>query len=247
MSHDEPTTAKGASTEVELTRTQQTVARRMAESRATIPDFSLQIDVDMEAAVALYEGLKRAAAAEPGDATGEQAAPTYNDIVIKAMALALREHPRANSSYRDGHVQIHSRVNIGVAIAAGDDELVVPTIFDADQKSLAEIASETRALAGRVRAGTITPPEVGGATFTVSNLGMYGVKSFAALINPPQVAMLSVGSVAPRAVPHDGVVIVRSTMTLTLACDHRVLFGAAAARLLASVRGLLETAAPLAD
>ncbi len=117
----------------------------MAESKATIPDFTLQIDVDMEACVELRAELERLAA-------GAERTPTYNDMVVKASALALREHPRANGSYRDGQLQLHSRVNVGVAVAA-QDALVVPTVFDADEKSLGEIARETRALAERVRDG----------------------------------------------------------------------------------------------
>lgn len=241
MSHDEPTTAKGASTEVELTRTQQTVARRMAESRATIPDFSLQIDVDMEAAVALHETLKQQATAEPDHPAGEQPTPTYNDMIVKAVALALREHPRANSSYRDGRVQIHSRINVGVAVAVGDDDLVVPTVFDADEKSLSEIAADTRRLIAAARDGSIAPPELGGATFTVSNLGMCGARSFTAVINPPQAAILTVGAIEPRAVARDGAAVVRRTTTLTLACDHRVLFGVTATHVLIRARDLLET------
>jgi pyruvate dehydrogenase E2 component (dihydrolipoamide acetyltransferase) len=222
------TAAKGETTTAELTRTQQTLARRMAESRATIPDFNLQMDVDMEECVAL-----RAQLPSP--------APTYNDMVVKASALALREHPRANSSYRDGRVQLHARVNVGVAVAT-EDALLIPTVFDADEKSLGEIARETRALAERARSGVIGPPELGGATFTVSNLGMYGVRSFVAVVNPPQVAILSVGSLEPRAVVCDGELAVRNTLALTLACDHRVLYGADAARLLARVRELLQAA-----
>jgi pyruvate dehydrogenase E2 component (dihydrolipoamide acetyltransferase) len=235
-------TAKGETTTVELTRTQQTIARRMAESKATIPDFTLQMDVDMEECVKLRGELKRLS---PGEA------PTYNDMVVKGCALALREHPRANGSYRDGRVQLHSRVNVGVAVAvdAGDGSaagaLVVPTVFDADEKSLGEIARETRALAERVRGGAITPPELGGGTFTVSNLGMFGVRSFTAIVNPPQAAILSVGALAPRAVAREGDVVVRSTMTLTLTCDHRILYGADAARFLARVRELLEAPAAL--
>ncbi|MGZ6707861.1 MAG: dihydrolipoamide acetyltransferase family protein, partial [Solirubrobacteraceae bacterium] len=183
-------TAKGETTTVELTRTQQTIARRMAESKATIPEFTLLAEVDMEACVTLRSELKRLSQAE---------APTYNDMVVKACALALREHPRANGSYRDGRLQLHSRVNVGVAVAA-EDALIVPTVFDAEEKSLGEIARETRALAERVRAGTITPPELGGGTFTVSNLGMYGVSSFTAIINPPQTAIVSVGALSARAV-----------------------------------------------
>jgi pyruvate dehydrogenase E2 component (dihydrolipoamide acetyltransferase) len=240
------TTAKGETTTVELSRTQQTIARRMAESKATIPDFTLQIDVDMEECVKLREQLKRLSnpggATEPGAHAHE--VPTYNDMVVKASALALREHPHANGSYRDGRVQVYSRVNVGVAVAA-EGALVVPTVFDADEKSLGEIARETHTLAKRVRSATVTPPELGGGTFTVSNLGMYGVKSFTAIINPPQAGILSVGALAPRAVVREGEVLARNTMTLVLACDHRILYGAEAALFLARIRDLLEAPAAL--
>ena len=240
-------TAKGETTEIELSRTQQTIARRMAESKATIPHFTLEADVDMEACVALRTELKRLT---PGTPPSE-AIPTYNDMVVKACALALREQPRANSSYRDGRLQLHSRVNVGVAVAvdaedaAGGGALIVPTVFDADTKSLGEIARETRALAARVRDGSITPPELGGGTFTVSNLGMFGVSAFTAIINPPQAAILSVGSLQPRPVVHEDEVFPRHTMTVTLACDHRILYGADAAHFLARIRGLLEQPAAL--
>jgi pyruvate dehydrogenase E2 component (dihydrolipoamide acetyltransferase) len=240
-------TAKGETTIVELSRTQQTIARRMAESKATIPDFTLQVDVDMEECVKLRTELKRLSRPEkqPQPASGDvAAAPTYNDMVVKACALALREHPRVNGSYRDGRLQLYSRVNVGVAVAA-DEALVVPTVFDAEEKSLGEIARETRTLAEHVRAGTITPPQLGGGTFTVSNLGMYGVRSFAAIINPPQAAILSVGSVQARAVSREEQVISRPMMTLTLACDHRILYGADAALFLARIRELLEAPAAL--
>jgi pyruvate dehydrogenase E2 component (dihydrolipoamide acetyltransferase) len=242
------TTAKGETTTVELSRTQQTIARRMAESKATIPDFTLQIDVDMEECVKLRAQLKQISQheREPGaPGVAEQLkAPTYNDMVVKACALALREHPTANGSYRDGRLQLYSRVNVGVAVAA-ENALVVPTVFDADEKSLGEIARETHTLADRVRSGAVTPPELGGGTFTVSNLGMYGVKSFTAIINPPQAGILSVGALAPRAVVHEGELAARNTMTLTLACDHRILYGAEAAQFLARVRELLETPSAL--
>jgi pyruvate dehydrogenase E2 component (dihydrolipoamide acetyltransferase) len=228
-------TAKGQTTTQQLTRMQQTIARRMAESKATIPDFAISSDVDMEACVRLRTELKRISSAE---------APTYNDMVVKACALALREHPRANGSYRDGALQLHSRVNVGVAVAA-QDALVVPTVFDADGKALGEIAREARALAARVREATITPPELGGGTFTVSNLGMYGVTSFTPIINPPQAAILSVGAVQPRAVVRDGELVARQTMTLTLVCDHRILYGADAAEFLARIRELLQAPASL--
>ena len=234
-------TARGEMTEVELSRTQQTIARRMAESKATIPHFALQTDIDMEECVELRAELKR---------LGQADAPTYNDMVIKACALALREHPRANSSYRDGRLQLHSRVNVGVAVATESDAsaggaLIVPTVFDADLKALGEIAREARALAARVREHSITPPELGGGTFTVSNLGMFGVTAFTAIINPPQAAILSVGSVRPRAIVRDGEIVARQQMTVTLACDHRILYGADAAQFLARIRELLEQPAAL--
>ncbi len=245
--------AKGESTTQELSRTQRTIARRMAESKATIPDFTLSVDVDMEECVALRTQLK-ALAQNAGPGPGQPSAhpaPTYNDMVVKAAALALREYPRANASYRDGAFELHARVNVGVAVAT-DDALVVPTVFDADTKSVGEIARETRALAERVRAGTVTPPELGGGTFTVSNLGMFGVKTFTAIVNPPQAAILSVGVLEPRAVVRGGnpdggagEIVARHTMTVTLACDHRILYGADAARFLARIRELLEAPASL--
>jgi pyruvate dehydrogenase E2 component (dihydrolipoamide acetyltransferase) len=240
-------TAKGETTVVELNRTQQTIARRMAESKATIPDFSLQIEVDMDGCVRLRSELKRLSRPEgPGAPApgGRAEAPTYNDMVVKACALALREHPRANGSYRDGHLELHSRVNVGVAVAARE-ALIVPTVFDADEKSLGEIARETRALAERVRSGEITPPELGGGTFTVSNLGMYGIRSFSAIINPPQAAILSVGSMEQRPVVRDGELSTGHTMALALACDHRILYGADAAIFLGRIRELLERPAAL--
>ncbi len=228
-------TAKGDVRHEELFRTQQVVARRMAESRATVPDFTIRTVVDMEQAVAARAQLKAAANGEP--------APSFNDLVVKACAIALRESPRANGAYRDGRFELYSRVNVGIAVAT-EDALIVPTIFDADRKGLAEIARDARALAERVRSGAITPPELSGGTFTVSNLGMFGVTDFAAVINPPQAAILAVGSLEPRAVVRDGELVARHTMGLTLTCDHRILYGADAASFLARIRALLE--APMA-
>jgi pyruvate dehydrogenase E2 component (dihydrolipoamide acetyltransferase) len=238
---EEVSSAKGETTTVELSRTQRTIARRMAESKATIPDFTLSTDIDMERCVALRSELKRLSHAD---------APTYNDMIVKACALALRDHPRANGSYRDGRFELHARVNVGVAVASGAEDptggaLVVPTVLDADTKALGEIARETRALAQRVRDGSITPPELSGGTFTVSNLGMYGIRSFTAIVNPPQAAILAVGAVAPRAVVRKKKLVARQTMSVTLACDHRILYGADAALFLARIRELLEEPAAL--
>ena len=232
-------TAKGSTEVVELTKLQQTVARRMAESKATAPHFYLQAEIDMSAAVQGRKALKASAA------EGEPV-PTFNDMVVKACALALREFPRANGAYRDGRVEVYSRVNVGVAVAA-QDALVVPTIFDADLKGLRQISAETRALAAKVRDGTIIPPELSGGTFTVSNLGMYGVSNFQAVINTPQAAILSVGELKAKPVVLDGgEIAARDLMGVTLACDHRILYGADGAQFLARVRGLLESPLGLA-
>jgi pyruvate dehydrogenase E2 component (dihydrolipoamide acetyltransferase) len=230
-----PATAKGEVRVEELSRTQQVIARRMAESRATVPDFTLQMDVDMEQAVVERAAIKSAAG--EGDVV-----PSLNDLVVKACALALKEFPRANGGYRDGQFELYERVNVGVAVAA-QDALVVPTVFDADRKSLTEISQETRALAARVRDGSITPPELSGGTFTVSNLGMYGIREFVAIINPPQSGLLSVGAVEPRPVVRDDQIVARHTMSVTLAADHRILYGADAAQFLGAIRARLE--APL--
>jgi pyruvate dehydrogenase E2 component (dihydrolipoamide acetyltransferase) len=230
-------TGRGESETRELTRLQQTVARRMAESKATAPEFVLQAEVDMEEAVALRKQLKAAA--------GERPAPSFNDLIVKAAALALTEFPRANGSYRDGKFELYSRVNVGVAVA-GQDALVVPTVFDADRKSLGEIARETRSLAEKVRDGKITPPELSAGTFTVSNLGMYGMDRIVPVINPPQAAILGVGAMSPQPVVVDGEVTVRARMALTLVCDHRILYGADAAEFLSRIRERLENPLSLA-
>jgi pyruvate dehydrogenase E2 component (dihydrolipoamide acetyltransferase) len=227
---------KGEAEIRELSRLQQTVSRRMAESKATAPDFALTLDVDMTLAVELRQRLKEVA--DP--------APSVNDMVVKAAASALREHPRVNGAYRDGKWELYPRVNVGVAVAA-DEALVVPTIFDADRKSLGEIARQARELIGKVRDRKITPPEVSGGTFTVSNLGMYGIREFTAIINPPQAGLLAVGALEKRpAVDERGRVVARDQMTLTLVCDHRILYGADGAELLARVRELLEQPLSLA-
>jgi pyruvate dehydrogenase E2 component (dihydrolipoamide acetyltransferase) len=228
--------AKGAVDLRELTKLQQVVTRRMAESKATAPDFALSLDVDMTDAVALRARLKEVA--DP--------VPSFNDMIVKAAALALREHPRVNGAYRDGSWELYGRVNVGVAVAA-QDTLIVPTIFDADTKSLGQIARDARTAIEKVRDQQITPPELAGGTFTVSNLGMYGIDHFTAIINPPQACILTVGALAKRpAVDDRGRVVARDQLTLTLVCDHRILYGADGARFLADVKRLLEQPLSLA-
>ena len=204
----------------------------MAESKATAPHFYLQANIDMSAAFEARARLK--AAASEGEVI-----PSFNDMVVKACAIALREYPRANGAYRDGRWELYSRINVGIAVA-GDEALVVPTIFDADRKGLRQIASEARELARKVREQTITPPELSGGTFTVSNLGMYGISNFHAVINTPQAAILAVGAITETPVVREGEITSARLMGVTLACDHRILYGADGAEFLGRVRGLLE-------
>jgi pyruvate dehydrogenase E2 component (dihydrolipoamide acetyltransferase) len=236
--------AKGAVTTLPPSRIQVQIAQRMSESKATIPDFTLHAEVAMEQAVELRTQLRKAGRGGDGERSaapdgGALAIPSYNDMVVKACGLALREHPRANAAYRDGAFELYQRVNVGIAVAAHDG-LVVPTVFDADRKSLLEIAREARRLAERVRSRQVTPAELSGGTFTVSNLGMYGVAGFSAIINPPQAAILAVGELREVPVVRDAQVVPGLRMSIALTCDHRILYGAPAAEFLGRVRQLLE-------
>jgi pyruvate dehydrogenase E2 component (dihydrolipoamide acetyltransferase) len=221
---------------VKATRTQKLIARRMVAAKTEVPGFTVAIDVAMDAAASLRGAMKEGAASDGGSV------PSLNDMVIRAVALALREHPRVNASFDAdaGGFRLWDQVNVGFAVSA-PDTLVVPTVRDAADRSLAEIASETRALATAVRDRTIAPEQLADGTFTVSNLGMLGVRHFEAVINPPQAAILAVGALRPTAVPQpDGTIVVATLATLTLTSDHRVVYGADAARFLATVRELLE-------
>ena len=236
--------AKGAVTTLPPSRIQVQIAQRMSESKATIPDFTLHAEVAMEQAVELRTQLRKAGRGGDGEGSaapdgGALAIPSYNDMVVKACGLALREHPRANAAYRDGAFELYERVNVGIAVAA-HDSLVVPTVFDADRKSLLEIAREARMLAERVRSRQVTPAELSGGTFTVSNLGMYGVAGFSAIINPPQAAILAVGELREVPVVREAQVVPGLRMSIALTCDHRILYGAPAAEFLGRVRQLLE-------
>ena len=231
-------TAKGEVETRELNKLQQTIARRMAESKATAPHFYLTIEIDMGKAVAARAGFK--AAAKEGEVV-----PSFNDMVVKACAIALREFPKANGGYRDGRYELYSRVNVGVAVAA-EEALVVPTVFDADGKGLRQIAADTRAVAAKVRDGSVTPPELSGGTFTVSNLGMFGIDEFDAVINMGQAAILAVGAIREVPAVRDGEIVPAQLMKATLSCDHRILYGAEGAEFLARVRQLLEEPVSLA-
>jgi pyruvate dehydrogenase E2 component (dihydrolipoamide acetyltransferase) len=224
--------AKGTPEIVELTRTQSLIARRMSESKATIPHFYLRTVVDMDRAVEVRAAFKEAAG------KGE-IIPSLNDFVVKAAAIALKRHPKANAAFRDGHFELYPKVNVGIAVAA-DGALIVPVISEADHLTLTEISETARRLAERVRSGEVTPPELSGGTFTVSNLGMFGVSGFDAVINPGQAGILAVGEVSKRPVVTDQGIGSAHLMEMTLACDHRILYGAEGAEFLAQVKANLE-------
>jgi pyruvate dehydrogenase E2 component (dihydrolipoamide acetyltransferase) len=222
------TDARGDVRVVELTATQTTIARRMHQSVSEIPVFTVSADADVSEVVALRQGAR--------EETPQ--APSLNDFVVKAAALALRELPRFNASYIDGRVEEYARVNVGVAVAT-DDALLVPVVSDADRRTLGEIAAETRRLADGARRRSLRPDDLQGGTFTVSNLGMFGVRSFTAIVDPPQTAILAVGAVRRQPVEAGAGVVFRDVMTLTLSCDHRVVYGADGARFLSRVCELL--------
>jgi len=222
--------ARGEVTIEALTSVQSTIATRMTESKATMPDFTLTTEAEMDAALELRSRLAELELDE---------LPSINDLVLRACAIALRAHPRVNASHVDGAIEVFGRVNIAVAVAA-PGALLVPVIADADTKPLAELAAETRALSERARSGSLTPAEVSGATFTISNLGMYGITQFSAILNPPQAAILAVGAIREQVALADGELVLRRRMSLTLTCDHRVLYGADAAVFLQSIRTTLE-------
>jgi pyruvate dehydrogenase E2 component (dihydrolipoamide acetyltransferase) len=225
-----PADGRGEASSVALTPTQRTIAERMTASRSTVPDFTVEAEVDMSGVVRLREDL-RVGEAKP--------LPSFNDFVVRAVALALREQPALNASYENGATVRFGRVNVGIAVAI-EGALIVPTIYDADRKSVGEIAGESRRLVDRACSRSLSPDELASGTFTVSNLGMFGVRRFNAVINQPQAAILAVGEVAQRPVVDGGQLRVGTTMELALSCDHRVVYGAEAATFLSRVRELLE-------
>lgn len=217
--------------EVPHSPARQVIARRLGESKRTVPHYYLAAHCRIDALLGLRAELTEGLDAGP--------APTINDFVVRAAAVALRKVPEANVSWTDAATRRYRRVDLAVAVAA-DSGLVAPVVRDADRKGLLELAAELRDLAARARAGRLRPEEYQGGTFTVSNLGMYGVDEFYAIVNPPQAAILAVGAAGPRPVARAGAVEVGTVMTCTLSADHRVLDGALGARFLSAFRGLVE-------
>jgi pyruvate dehydrogenase E2 component (dihydrolipoamide acetyltransferase) len=216
----------------ELSKIRRTTGRRMAESKAAAPHFYVTSEVDMAPAAALREQINAQA---PDDA----AKVSFNDLIIKAAALALREYPNLNASLENDQLVEHPNIDINVAVAI-EGGLIAPFVPDADQKGLITIARMTKDLVGRARNGGLTPDEYQGGTFTVSNLGMFDVGEFIAIINPPQAAILAIGSIMDVPVIEDGEIVPGKRMNITLSADHRVTDGAEVARYLQTVKRYLE-------
>lgn len=224
--------APGEYVERPLSPMRRTIARRVAESKGTVPHFYLTTEVDVERLSDLRDELN--ARVGQGDAR-----ITFTHLLIKACAQALRRHPEANVSFNGESARYHRRVHVSMAVAL-DEGLITPVIQDADQKSIGQIAREARELSERGRARKLKPEEFTGGTFSISNLGMFDVEEFSAVINPPEGMILAVGAIVPKPVVVEGQVVVRRRMRLTLSIDHRVLDGAMGGRFLQTLRGLLE-------
>jgi pyruvate dehydrogenase E2 component (dihydrolipoamide acetyltransferase) len=229
-----PPTGPPAATEdvVEATPMLRAVAQRMSESKATVPHFYLDAEIDLTRALEVRRELNEALA-------GEDEKISINDLVVRAVALALLENPKFHRSWDDGKLVLHRSAHVGIAVAL-DDGLVVPVLRSVEQKSVREIARESRDLAERARTGKLKQSEIEGGTFTVSNLGMFGIPRFSAVVNPPEPGILAVGAAVRRAVVEGDTVEIRSIMAVTLSVDHRATSGAEGARLLASIQRRLE-------
>ena len=216
--------------DVPLSQIRKTIARRLVESLGPVPHFFLTADVDMTRAAELRRQLNE---------LGLDTRISFNDIVIKATALALVHHPECNAWWGGDHVRRHNRAHIGVAVAI-DDGLITPVVRDAHARPIAEISGEVRELAALARAKRLPPERYTGSTFSISNLGMFGIEQFTGVINPPEAGILAVGAVEERPVVVEGRVAVRPRMRMTMSCDHRVIDGAQGARFLATLKELLE-------
>jgi pyruvate dehydrogenase E2 component (dihydrolipoamide acetyltransferase) len=225
----------GEDQRIPLSLMRKTIARRLVESKNQAPHFYLTAEADMEGAMAFREQVKEVHGAKL----------SINDLVIKAAALALRRVPECNASWTDEAIIRHARVDIGMAVAV-EDGLLTPVIRSADVKTLGQIASEAQDLAGRARERKLRPEDMTGSTFSISNLGMMGIKQFTAVINPPEGAILAVGAVRKEAVVKNDQIVVGQRMALTLSCDHRVIDGALGARLLGTIVSILERPITLA-
>src|SRR2546429_985629 len=221
--------------DVPLTQIRKTIAKRLATSLGPIPHFFLTTEVDMERAAEARDALNRQ--------LGDRGKVSFNDVIVKATALALTKHRACNAWFQDDHIRYWTEVHIGVAVAV-EDGLITPVIRNADLKPLLEIGREARELAEKARSRRLQPSEYTGATFSVSNLGMFEIDQFTAVINPPEAGIIAVGTITPKPVVWDGQVVPRRRMRITMSCDHRVIDGATGAGVLRTPKEMLEN--PLA-
>lgn len=215
--------------EIKNSQMRKTIAKRLAESKFTAPHYYLNIEVTMDEAMNARAVIN----------TVPDTKVSFNDMVVKACAMALKKHPQVNSQWTADAMLINHHVNIGVAVAV-EDGLVVPVLNFADQMTLSQIGASVKDLAGKAKNKKLTPAEMEGSTFTVSNLGMFGIQSFTSIINQPNSAILSVGAIEQKPVVKNGQIVVGNTMTVTLACDHRTVDGATGAQFLQTLRTFLE-------
>jgi pyruvate dehydrogenase E2 component (dihydrolipoamide acetyltransferase) len=230
-----PRTAGAPYEDVPLTQIRKTIAKRLATSLGPVPHFFLTVEIDMERAAEARDALNKQ--------LGDQGKVSFNDIVIKAVALTLVRHRACNAWFQDDHIRYWNEVHVGMAVAV-EDGLITPVIRNADMKSLTEIGTEARELAQKARNRRLKPEEYTGATFSVSNLGMFDIDQFTAVINPPEAGIVAIGSIVPKAVPDGEAVVVRRRLRITMSCDHRVIDGATGAAFLKTLKQMLEN--PLA-
>ncbi|HEY1403649.1 MAG TPA: dihydrolipoamide acetyltransferase family protein, partial [Pyrinomonadaceae bacterium] len=207
-----------------------TIARRLTSSVGPVPHFFLTTEIEMDRTAELRASLNQ---------LDQENKVSINDIIIKVAAAALVRHPQVNASFQDKHIRYYERADIGVAVAI-DEGLITPIVRGADRKSIGQISREVRELAGRARERKLQPGEYMGATFSVSNLGMFGIDEFTAIINPPEAAILAVGAMGAKPVVRDGQVVVRQLMRVTMSCDHRIVDGATGAKFLQTFKKMLE-------
>jgi len=239
-----PASSGAAYEDVPLTQIRKTIAKRPAASLGPVPHFFLTTEIDMERAAEAREALNKQLGEEGrGGGSGGGGKISFNDIIIKAVALALVHHRACNAWFQEDHIRYWNEVHIGMAVAI-EDGLITPVIRNADLKSLSEIGAEARDLAGKARNRRLKPEEYTGSTFSVSNLGMFDIDQFTAVINPPEAGIVAIGTIAPKAVPDGDRVSVRRRLRLTMSCDHRVIDGATGAAFLKTLKQMLEN--PLA-
>ncbi len=236
VAKDAPGPPPADAVELEPSRMWQVMASRLTESWQTVPHFYLSRTVDASQLLAWRDALRRQGREDIA----------ISDLLLRITAASLREHPRLNASWRDGHIQQHPQVNIGMAVAVADG-LLVPVFHDADKLSLSELADRRRHLVEAARAGELTLPEMTGGTFSITNLGMFGVEEFKAIVNPPEAAILAIGAIRDAVVAVQGEPAVRPVFNLTLSCDHRAVDGALAARFMATLHDRMETPMLLLD